>query len=162
MVAELPREPLRMANPYNTWYGCKHARESAAAINLLPFVSAAPKMAVQIPKTCSTQYRLISTACLALKAKDYMGGTKMLTASPFAPSFPGGPGEPRDPYNNNRIIVSTVLTPIASAKTRVTHQDENKEWGDSLQCKHLLFTVSRGAAADINTLWPIDELLMRN
>lgn len=41
-------------------------------------------------------------------------------------------------------------------------QDKNKEWGESFLHKHLLFTVSGGAAANINTLWPIDELLMRN
>lgn len=108
---------LRMANPYNSCHCCKHARQSAEAINLPPFISTAPKMAVQIPKTCSTQYRLISTACLALKGKDYTGGTKRLTASPFAPSFPGGPGEPRDPCNNNRIIIIRILTPIASTRT---------------------------------------------
>lgn len=105
-----------MANMYNC-HRCKRARESAGAIDLLTFVSAAPKMTIQIPKTCSTQYRLISTACLALKGKDYMGGMKRLTASPFAPSFPEGPGKPRDPCNNNRIIISTVLTPVANTRT---------------------------------------------
>lgn len=73
MGTELPLERLGMANPYNTHCRWEHARESAEAINLLPFVSAAPKMAIQIPKTCFTQYRLISTAWLALKGKDYMG-----------------------------------------------------------------------------------------
>lgn len=105
-----------MANPYDTCHHCKHARESAGAINLLPFVSAAPQMDKQIPKTRSTQYRLIFTAFLALKGKDCVGGTKRLTASPFAPSFPGGPGEPREPCNKNRIVIKTVLTPIASAR----------------------------------------------
>lgn len=42
------------------------------------------------------------------------------------------------------------------------HQDKNKEWEESFQDKHVLFTLSGRAAADINTLWPIDELLMRN
>lgn len=115
MVTELPWEPPRMANPYDTCHCCKCTRKSAGAINFLPFVSAVPKMAIQIPKTCSTQYRLIFTACLAPKGKDYMGGTQKLTASPFAPSFPAGPGEPRDPCNNNRNIISTISTPSASA-----------------------------------------------
>lgn len=62
-------EPPAMVNPQDTFLGCKHVRESFRAINLLLFVSAAPKRATQIPQMCSTQGRFIPTACLALKSR---------------------------------------------------------------------------------------------
>ena len=105
--------------------------ESAGAINLLPFVSAAPKMAVQIPKTCSTQYRSISPPCLALKGEDYMGGTKRLTASPFAPSFPGGI------VRSAEFSVPGCRVRMGTAKTQPPDFKSHFRPGEPLTCNSL-------------------------
>lgn len=65
----LKNDTRAVVYPQDTCLGCKRVRESFGAVDLLPFASAAPKMATQIPQTCSTHGRLIPTACLELKSR---------------------------------------------------------------------------------------------
>lgn len=90
-------EPPVMVNPQDTCLGCKHVRESFRAMNLLLFVSAALKRAVQIPQMCSTQGRLNPTACLALKSRitrEEQKGLRLLLLLHLSQGGQVSPGNP--------------------------------------------------------------------
>lgn len=159
---ELPREPLRMADPYDTshrWNAWGTVQGLLTSCRLfLPLLERPRKSPGHVPLD-RDWFPLPALHC---KTRITWEQQKRLTASPFAPSFPGGPGEPTDPWNNNRIIVSTILTPVASARTRVTRQDKNKEWGEPFQtfAAFIIYSLWRTCCWHLHTLadwWAVRE-----